>query len=336
MYAFKFVSVSATFLLALVQGVVSQDAEPVPQGGLCETIAGPRTCKFFAHFFYVVALTVFYKGAEGLKCCILGPDNGMCNHRWLQTLHVFAHFFYVVTLTVVYTGVPGLKCCVLGPDNGVAIPTADISTPSRFFVLLTHGTPHCSSPKRKNNIDGLDPANVINTTRERIASCLPVGIREETDHENDSMRIAKALSSYRGITGNADGTFKQSMLDLPNFIDRTGRSRFGDSIIQGLVVTHASVDKKADEPLKTGKDMLNGGGSVHGGCSAYLIDMCSTLVLMACGQYVHVSQSLNIVYHSPAALRTMTARTEIWNATKHRLVASGVHIKMAPSPSSKL
>ncbi|KAJ7290642.1 HotDog domain-containing protein [Mycena rebaudengoi] len=151
------------------------------------------------------------------------------------------------------------------------------------------------------------------------------------------------------------------MLDLPNFIERTGRSRFGDSIIQGLVVTHASVEKKADEPLKTeGKvicelvvteDMLNGGGNVHGGCSAYLIDMCSTLVLMACGQYVHVSQSLNIVYHSPATLgeklriinttmtigrRTMTTRTEIWNATKHRLVASGVHIKMAPSPSPKL
>ncbi|KAJ7798523.1 hypothetical protein B0H14DRAFT_2617786 [Mycena olivaceomarginata] len=110
MYAFKFVSVSATFLLALVQSVVSQDAEPVPQGGLCETIAGPRTC------------------AEGLKCCILGPDNGMCNHRWLQTLHVFAQFFYAVTLTV-YTGVPGLKCCVLGPDNGVCSHKCPPKTP---------------------------------------------------------------------------------------------------------------------------------------------------------------------------------------------------------------
>ncbi|KAF7364601.1 Acyl-coenzyme A thioesterase 13 [Mycena venus] len=160
------------------------------------------------------------------------------------------------------------------------------------------------------------------------------------------------------ITGNADESFKQSMLDFPSFLDRTGRSRFGDSIIQVLVVTHASVEKNADEPLKTeGKvicelvvteDMLNGEGNVHGGCSAYLIDMCSTLVLMACGHYVHVSQSLNVVYHSPATLgeklrivnttmtigrRTMTARTEIWNATKHRLVASGVHIKMVPSPS---
>ncbi|KAJ7876419.1 hypothetical protein B0H13DRAFT_2055152 [Mycena leptocephala] len=41
MYAFNFLSVSAIFLLALVQGVVTQDVEPVPKGGLCETIAGP-------------------------------------------------------------------------------------------------------------------------------------------------------------------------------------------------------------------------------------------------------------------------------------------------------
>ncbi|KAJ7856037.1 hypothetical protein B0H13DRAFT_2079113 [Mycena leptocephala] len=41
MYAFKLVSVSAIFLLALVQGTVSQGVEGVPLGGSCETIAGP-------------------------------------------------------------------------------------------------------------------------------------------------------------------------------------------------------------------------------------------------------------------------------------------------------
>ncbi|KAF7358427.1 hypothetical protein MVEN_00893200 [Mycena venus] len=56
MYAFKFVSVSAIFLLALVQGAVSQG---VPSGGLCVTIAGFKAC------------------AEGLECCILGPDRGV-------------------------------------------------------------------------------------------------------------------------------------------------------------------------------------------------------------------------------------------------------------------
>ncbi|KAJ7482300.1 HotDog domain-containing protein [Mycena galericulata] len=163
------------------------------------------------------------------------------------------------------------------------------------------------------------------------------------------------------IAGNADEEVKKALSDIPNFFGKRRRSHkppFGDSIIQRLVVTHASLEAKADEPLKkegrvvceleVTEDMLNGGGNVHGGCSAFLIDMCSHLALIVYQPGgIHVSQSLNIVYHSPATLgeklrivnttltvgaRALSARTEIWNATQHRLVASGVHIKMQPSP----
>ncbi|KAG6875458.1 hypothetical protein C0992_003768 [Termitomyces sp. T32_za158] len=137
---------------------------------------------------------------------------------------------------------------------------------------------------------------------------------------------------------------------------------FGASIAKRLEVTEASVLQKAEEPSKTEgrmvceltveEDMLNGGGNIHGGCSAFLIDICSSmpitmLRLATTGEYEYsVSQSLNIVYHSPAGLgdrirlvsttltiggRVVSARTEIWNVTHHRLVASGVHIKMKPS-----
>ncbi|KAJ6545190.1 hypothetical protein B0H19DRAFT_955602 [Mycena capillaripes] len=175
----------------------------------------------------------------------------------------------------------------------------------------------------------------------------------DTFDESPTFLLLPFLSkSKMKITGNADENFKQAMLDLPSFIDLTGRSRFGDSIIQGLVVTHASVDKIADEPLKTEWKVICELVVTEGGMNWLTqFSRCSTLVLMACGHYVHVSQSLNIVYHSPATLgeklriinttmtigrRTMTTRTEIWNVTKHRLVASGVHIKMVPSPSPKL
>ncbi|KAJ7819160.1 hypothetical protein B0H13DRAFT_2131839 [Mycena leptocephala] len=40
MHAFKFISVSAVFLLALVQDAVSQDVEPVPLGGQCGSFIG--------------------------------------------------------------------------------------------------------------------------------------------------------------------------------------------------------------------------------------------------------------------------------------------------------
>ncbi|KAJ7682938.1 HotDog domain-containing protein [Mycena rosella] len=160
------------------------------------------------------------------------------------------------------------------------------------------------------------------------------------------------------IIGNIDDGMKEMLSDLTNFFGkrRNNKPAFGDDITARMVVTHASVQDKADEPHKkegrvvcelvVTEDMLNGGGSVHGGCSAFLIDMCSTLSLIIFSHVPSVSQSLNIVYHSPAGLgeklrivnttmtvgaRAMSARTEIWNDTHHRLVASGVHIKMQPS-----
>ena len=72
--------------------------------------------------------------------------------------------------------------------------------------------------------------------------------------------------------------------------------------------------------------MLNGGGFIHGGCSAFLVDLydsqstpslslgsndvarTSTLCLMSLGMATKgkvipgVSQTLNLVYHSPAAM----------------------------------
>ncbi|KAF8142798.1 HotDog domain-containing protein [Mycena galopus ATCC 62051] len=164
------------------------------------------------------------------------------------------------------------------------------------------------------------------------------------------------------ISGNLAPEKLKAFSDIPNSFGlnqrvKQGRAGFGDDIFRRLVITHASAENKVEEPLKQeGKvvcellvteDMLNGAGTVHGGCTAFLIDLCSTLCLLALRPGIpSVSQSLNIVYHSPAALgetlrivnttmtvgvRTMSARTEIWNATKHRLVASGVHIKMQPS-----
>ncbi|KAJ7058109.1 HotDog domain-containing protein [Mycena amicta] len=135
---------------------------------------------------------------------------------------------------------------------------------------------------------------------------------------------------------------------------------FGDLISARLLVTEASVDEDKETGRVSGRlvvevevadDMLNSLGNVHGGCSALLVDIGSTLCIMACYRGPHISQSLNIVYHSPAALgdklrivsttiaigtRVISARTEIWNATRKRLTASAVHVKMRPSAPPKL
>ncbi|KAJ3528854.1 hypothetical protein NMY22_g9241 [Coprinellus aureogranulatus] len=173
------------------------------------------------------------------------------------------------------------------------------------------------------------------------------------------------------ISGNASIETKEALADIPRFYGiYTGSAHkgpiFAEDVHKRMRVTEISIIKKAEEPSKlegrvvqeliVEEDMLNGGGSVHGGCSAFLVDICSTMALIALEFEISrtmsrtVSQSLNVVYHSPAGLgdklrivnQTLTAgaraqsvRTEIWNATHHRLVASGTHVKMAPSPPPK-
>ncbi|PBK93952.1 hypothetical protein ARMGADRAFT_1053530 [Armillaria gallica] len=136
---------------------------------------------------------------------------------------------------------------------------------------------------------------------------------------------------------------------------------FGATFTSGMTVSEVSMVPKAEEPTKqegrvvcklvVTEDMVNGAMTIHGGCSAYLVDICSTLAIiaytLASGRSVNtVSQSINMMYHSPAGLgeelrivnttmtvgsKTLIARTEIWSDTTKRLVASGVHSKMEPS-----
>ncbi|EPQ58891.1 hypothetical protein GLOTRDRAFT_54445 [Gloeophyllum trabeum ATCC 11539] len=176
-----------------------------------------------------------------------------------------------------------------------------------------------------------------------------------------------SLEDASKIPGNVSPEVKQAAASWLNlFFSRNADTpAFADSVGKRLKLTEVSINPKADEPGKTeckvvceitvSSDMLNGLGSLHGGCSAYLIDDCSSLPLAAYSLVTGgtgspgVSQSLNVVYHAPALLgdklrivsttiavgsRIMSARCEIWNDTHHRLVSSGVHIKM--EPSSKL
>ncbi|KAI6146124.1 HotDog domain-containing protein [Pisolithus tinctorius] len=104
--------------------------------------------------------------------------------------------------------------------------------------------------------------------------------------------------------------------------------------------------------ISVGEDMVNLNGALHGGCSALLIDNCSRMPVILLGLATTgrvefgVSKSLNILYHGPAMVgdrlrivsttlsygsRVLTSCCEIWDATNHRLVASGVHTIMLAS-----
>ncbi|KII94715.1 hypothetical protein PLICRDRAFT_33528 [Plicaturopsis crispa FD-325 SS-3] len=172
------------------------------------------------------------------------------------------------------------------------------------------------------------------------------------------------------IPGNATLPVKEHIARTLDYA-RAGESGFALSILKRLEVIDISIVPKAGEPsmresrvifeLDVTEDMANSNDYIHGGCSAYLIDVCSTMAGHAFAKSIAgddvspstVSQAIELVYHAPALLgdrlrvvnstitaggRSLSARSEIWNATRHRLVTTGVHLMTQSSPhmSAKL
>ncbi|KAG1892047.1 hypothetical protein F4604DRAFT_1697036 [Suillus subluteus] len=142
------------------------------------------------------------------------------------------------------------------------------------------------------------------------------------------------------VEGNASSEVKHTLLGAlqsmrPSHISQsTGKpSRgFEAEFASRLQLTEVSILSKAEEPEKfegrvvfqvtvdegtlcvlifgvlidNFSEMLNGAKNMHGGCSAMMIDICSTMPIYVLGVSTSgygvfgVSQSLNIVYHSPA------------------------------------
>ncbi|KAG7098036.1 hypothetical protein E1B28_000012 [Marasmius oreades] len=180
---------------------------------------------------------------------------------------------------------------------------------------------------------------------------------------NDDFMIA-------AIEGNAADDIKRILADprklfLTQVDGKWKSTGYSMEIFRRLQVNEIWFEEHQEEPskyvskvvceLQVEPDMANNEHYMHGACGAYLTDMCSNIVFLAHGMATNnptpsVSQQINTIYHSPASVgdrlrivsttmsvgeRTMTARIEIWNATRHRLVVSGLHTKMSPSTFSK-
>ncbi|KAF8484424.1 HotDog domain-containing protein [Gautieria morchelliformis] len=167
------------------------------------------------------------------------------------------------------------------------------------------------------------------------------------------------------VAGNASQETKQACLEQFNFITGAGSpAGFAWSIGRRLHLSQIDVEPNVEEQGKKEAKVVcgitvepvlqNAIGTLHGGCTAFLIDDCSALPLIVLGHEQQknstpgVSQNLSIYYHAPAFVgselrivstslaygsRIMSSRSEIWDRTKQRLIASGVHTMMHPSPS---
>ncbi|KJA29567.1 hypothetical protein HYPSUDRAFT_60425 [Hypholoma sublateritium FD-334 SS-4] len=178
------------------------------------------------------------------------------------------------------------------------------------------------------------------------------------------------------ISGNVPPHIKRALSNPKAFYEsRLERKIEGPVFFEGiqerLLVKEISVRPKSADAanfegrvvveLDVEEDMVNTNGQLHGGCSATLFTTCSTLALHVPVMfhskepnpyYGAVSQSLNVIFHSPAQItdrirvvattlelgaRSHSVTVEIWNMTHHRLVASGSEVKVVLAhPTSRL
>ncbi|KAJ7594095.1 HotDog domain-containing protein [Mycena floridula] len=178
-----------------------------------------------------------------------------------------------------------------------------------------------------------------------------------------------ALPDYgdiSGIEGNAPDYVKQlnyntfcsyGVGDEDCFGHKVGKAvKFVDVSLDQVAGRQGRLEATTVAEIIVSKDMLNGAGMLHGGCVAYLIDNCCSTPLVVLGLVqnvngVGVTQSMNVLFHSPASLgsclsiistsvslggRVMSSRCEIVDKSTGRMMASGYLNKMQPNNLSKL
>ncbi|KAL0060086.1 hypothetical protein AAF712_013130 [Marasmius tenuissimus] len=139
---------------------------------------------------------------------------------------------------------------------------------------------------------------------------------------NDDMGGSKSR-----IQGNASEDVKRRLGNPSTLFmtkDRDGSYKslgYSMEIFRRLEVTEISFEKHPEEPSKrfsrvvceldVEPDMANNEEHLHGACSAYLVDMCTNIVILAYQlstkkEGPSVSKSINTLYHSPALLYVLS------------------------------
>lgn len=180
---------------------------------------------------------------------------------------------------------------------------------------------------------------------------------DEKPYEDDMDQVARTM---RAAPGNVPPAVKDAVARW--WSDNSQGQGFARNVCARLDVTRAELFGNPEVARKqealivfetdVTRDMCNYLGAMHGGCTSFLIDICTSIVLNLIAASSspelakHVSLALNITFHAPAVMgarlriintsvavgaRVMTVRSEVYDITNGRIVATGVHMKMPPS-----
>ncbi|KAL4247778.1 thioesterase PaaI family protein [Abortiporus biennis] len=162
------------------------------------------------------------------------------------------------------------------------------------------------------------------------------------------------------IGGNASDEIKQLVSNVLGAYGVGDSDAFAYDAGRTIKIVEVNVEKNGNKSeatvlaeVEVSRCHLNGAGVMHGGCLCFMIDNCASMPLIALGLLekrngVGVSQSLNVLFHSPATPgssiviessaivlggRVMSARCEVYHKTTRKPIASALLSKMQPAPS---
>jgi len=166
------------------------------------------------------------------------------------------------------------------------------------------------------------------------------------------------------ITGDASPELKREVARSWPF-SQLDPDHFASSIGARLELVEVSVvPKREDAQVMEARivaeidvlpGMLNMLNSTHGGCIAYLVDICTSIPAIVLEVYhgkdpkpVTVSQSLAVYFLGPSRVgdrlqlvsttvavgaRVRTLYCEVWVKNRHKLIATATHVKLEPNLS---
>ncbi|KDQ64059.1 hypothetical protein JAAARDRAFT_27688 [Jaapia argillacea MUCL 33604] len=152
---------------------------------------------------------------------------------------------------------------------------------------------------------------------------------------------------------------------LAHFLVGEGGETYGDTVgrrirLEEVWVRGGGGEGEGEEAesvceIVVTRDMTNVYGTLHSVCAAYLLDVCSSIPLLAMGiskglDYMSVSQNLNLVWHGSVGVgetlkvvgrsvsvggRVMTCRCEMYEKRTGRILASALHTKVRPGSKGR-
>ncbi|KZT60792.1 hypothetical protein CALCODRAFT_515167, partial [Calocera cornea HHB12733] len=156
------------------------------------------------------------------------------------------------------------------------------------------------------------------------------------------------------ISGNADLASKARVLAWwEKYLVGPSSGQFGANVKPhlkiisiGTFAEHGRDVFEIEHEAVVSEAFLNCNNVMHGGCTAFIMDVCTTSVLFPFSeQRMNVSLNLDVIYHAPAPLgtrlhivstsvalnkRVLTLSCEIYDADRGTLLATGKHMKMYP------